>query len=175
MKHVVITAGHGGKDSGAVNGNITEANIATEMRNIIAFYLQRDHNIKVTTDGEGNTNLSLVEAIALAKKGELAVEIHTNAAFDARANGVESISSPAKKRYAQGLSAAVSRVLGSKLRGDSGYIDQSKSARGRLGYVNQADGIILELFFISNATELKQYQEKKWLLGKELASTIAGF
>ena len=48
-KTVTITAGHGGGDPGAVNGNITEAYIATDMRNMLKLYLERA-GVKVRTD-----------------------------------------------------------------------------------------------------------------------------
>ena len=54
------------------------------------------------------------------------------------------------------LAQLVAGVLGTRVRGDAGWIDQSKSARGRLGYVN-AGGVILETFFISNPVEREAY------------------
>ena len=173
MKKVVITAGHGGRDSGAVNGQITEAFIAADMRNMLAFYLTRDHGIQPTTDGVGQTNLPLVDAIRLARGADLAIEIHTNAFTNSRAGGVETISMPKRKAQAQRLSKSISTSMGIPLRGEAGWIDQSKSARGRLGFINQADGLIIEMFFISNPKELETYMNKKWLVAKDLAATIA--
>jgi len=174
MKKVVITAGHGGGDVGAVNGQITEAFIASDMRNMIAFYLRRDHGITPITDGEAQTNLPLPEAIRLARGADLAIEIHTNAFTKPTAGGVETISMPKRKTQAQGLSKAISKAMGIPLRGEGGWIDQSRSARGRLGFINQADGLIIEMFFISNPQELEAYLAKKWLVAKSLAETIAG-
>jgi N-acetylmuramoyl-L-alanine amidase len=173
MKKVVITAGHGGSDSGAVNGQISEAFIASDMRNMLAFYLTRDHGIVPTTDGLGQVNLPLTEAIRLAKGADLAIEIHTNAFTKPTAGGVETISTPKRKAQAQRLSKAISRAMDIPLRGEGGWIDQSKSARGRLGFINQADGLIIEMFFISNPTELTTYMNKKWLVAKALAEEIA--
>ena len=61
-KTVTITAGHGGGDPGAVNGNITEAYIATDLRNMLKLYLERA-GLKVRTDGDGNDNQSLRQAV----------------------------------------------------------------------------------------------------------------
>jgi N-acetylmuramoyl-L-alanine amidase len=36
----------------------------------------------------------------------------------------------------------------------------------------QAGGIIVELFFISNADDLRRYEEKKWILGRKVAETL---
>lgn len=171
---VVITAGHGGRDSGAVNGVVTEAFIAADMRNMIASYLRNDHKLAVITDGEGQVNLPLADAIKLAKQGKIAVEIHTNAHHTSTASGVEVIAMPRRKAQAQAIARAISTATGSRLRGDGGWINQSQSARGRLGFINQADGLIVELFFISNHDELAKYLSVKWLVAKAIAATIAG-
>jgi N-acetylmuramoyl-L-alanine amidase len=143
------------------------------MRNMIAFYLQRDHNIRPITDGEGQVNLPLTDAIALAKRGRIAVEIHTNAHHTSTANGVEVIAMPRRKAQAQAIARAISGAMGNRLRGDGGWIDQSQSARGRLGFISQGDGLIIELFFISNHDELAKYLSVKWLVAKAIAATIA--
>ena len=39
MAKVTITAGHSNTDPGAVAGNVTEAEITTDMRNIVAYCL----------------------------------------------------------------------------------------------------------------------------------------
>ena len=59
----------------------------------------------------------------------------------------------------------------SRLRGDNGWIDQSQSARGSLGYIN-AGGLIVELEFISNDDKLKTFNEKYWLAAKAVAEVI---
>ena len=54
---------------------------------------------------------------------------------------------------------------------DIGYIDQSKSARGRLGFV-QAGGMILEVCFLSNRQETSYYMANSTKVAQELAKTI---
>lgn len=81
---------------------------------------------------------------------------------------------PRRKVQAQAIARAISNTTGSRLRGDGGWIDQSQSKRGRLGFINQADGLIVELFFISNNEELAKYLSVKWLVAKAIAATIAG-
>ena len=166
----VITAGHSNTDPGAVAGTRKEADIARDMRNMVALKLrQRGHT--VATDGEGEVNKPLREAIALIKPGAVAVEFHCNASTNSRATGVESISLPKHKSLAQRISKCVSEVLGLPLRGDAGWIDQSASARGRLGFVN-AGGIIVELFFISNPDNLQAWESKKWLAATAVTNAL---
>lgn len=171
MTVVTITAGHGAGDPGAVNGQITEAEIATDMRNIIKFYLDRE-GITVRTDGTGNTNHSLREAIKLIKGSKLAVEIHTNSFYLPTAKGVEALAQPKDKAICQKLCKAVSDVMGIPVRGsEGGFKSEGSGQHSRLGYVRNG-GIILELFFLSNPQELATYQAKKWLIAREIAKVI---
>lgn len=168
---VVITAGHGGRDSGAVNGHITESHIATEMRNMITHYL-RQKGVTVINDGDGHTNLPLKKAVRLIKEGDIAIEIHTNAAFSNRAKGVEALAQPKDKAVCQALCQAVAKVLDTSVRGDKGYKPENAGQHSRLAYVSRG-GIILELFFISNPKELKKYQQRKWLVAKAIADVLS--
>ncbi|WP_312307699.1 N-acetylmuramoyl-L-alanine amidase [Acinetobacter variabilis] len=165
-----ITAGHSNTDPGAVNGKIKEADLVTNFRNAVSFYL-REAGIQVKNDGTGSQNDPLSSAIKLIKGSSVAVEFHMNAATSKQANGVETIALPKDKKLAQDLSAAVATALGSRLRGDNGWIDQSKSARGSLGYIN-AGGLIVELGFISNEDELARFNARYWLAAKAVAKVL---
>ena len=140
MTTFVLTAGHSDTDPGAVADGYTEAKLMTALRDRTANVL-RGWGHTVIEDGADGQNLPLQHAISLSPRGALAVELHTNAAANPRAAGVETIALPKDKVLAQRLSAGVADVLGLRLRGDKGWIDQSQSARGRLGYIN-AGGLI---------------------------------
>ena len=71
-KTVTVTAGHSNTESGAVNGKIHEQVIATDARNIIAWYLQ-NAGITVLMDGIGNENRPLREAVKLVKGSDIAI------------------------------------------------------------------------------------------------------
>ncbi|WP_180181225.1 N-acetylmuramoyl-L-alanine amidase [Acinetobacter sp. YH01021] len=165
-----ITAGHSNSDPGAVNGKIKEADLVTNFRNAVSFYL-REAGVQVKNDGTGSENDPLSSAIKLIKGSSVAVEFHMNAAASKQANGVETIALPKDKKLAQDLSAAVASALGSRLRGNDGWIDQSQSARGSLGYIN-AGGLIVELGFISNEAELAAYQARYWIAAKAVAKVL---
>lgn len=169
MNTFVVTAGHSNTDSGAVANGRREADIARDMRNMIAGKL-RALGHKVITDGEGNENQPLSKAIKLVSNG-LAIEIHCNAASNPTASGVECISLPKLKGFSQRLSVAISGVIGNRVRGDGGWIDQSKSARGKLGFV-EAGGIIVEMFFMSNQEELDKYDSVKWLVASAIVAEL---
>lgn len=171
--NIVLTAGHSNTDPGAVAGSVTEAALMTELRNITAKKL-RDMGHTVHTDGEGTVNKPLSDALTLIKtcKPDVSLELHMNASSNTAATGVETISLPKDKALSQRLSAAVAGVLNLRLRGDKGWIDQSQSARGRLGFVS-AGGLILEVAFISNPSDLKATQDKLWIVAGAIANTLA--
>lgn len=170
---VTITAGHSNSDPGAVNGQFKEAELVTKFRNAVSYYLQQA-GVQHKTDGVGSTNLNLNAALKLIKGSSVAVEFHMNAASSSQANGIETISLPKDKKLAQDLSKAVANAFGSRLRGDNGWIDQSKSARGRLAFVSNG-GLIVELGFISNPTELKTFNDKYWLAAKAVADVLIAY
>jgi len=165
-----ITAGHSNTDPGAVNGKVKEADLVVNFRNAVTHYL-REAGLQVKTDGTGTKNDPLSAAVKLIQGSSVAVEFHMNAAASKQANGIETIALPKDKKLAQKLSKAVADVFGSRLRGDKGWIDQSQSARGKLGFVN-AGGLILELGFISNEDELAQFNTKYWTAAKAVAQVI---
>lgn len=172
MSVITVTAGHSNKDPGAVNGLFREADIAQEMRNMVAFYL-RQKDIAVKTDGEGKGNLPLPAAIKLISGSKAAVEFHCNAFSKPSAGGCEALSQPKDRALSQRLCKAVSDVMGIPTRGtDGGWKNEGSGQHSRLGYVRNG-GIILELFFISNPAELAVWQDKKWLVAKAVAEVLA--
>ena len=177
-KIICVTAGRSNSDSGAVGKDkdgklVKEADIAVTLRNAIAFYV-REAGIEVRTDGVGNVNQPLSDAIKLIKGSAIAVEIHLNASTNPTAIGIETISLPKDKKVSQDISKAIQKVTGSRLRGDHGWIDQSMSARGRLGYVSNG-GLIVEVGFLSNTSELHHIQSKAWLVAREIAQVLINY
>ncbi|MCI3163771.1 N-acetylmuramoyl-L-alanine amidase [Neisseria meningitidis] len=79
-KIICLTAGHSNTDPGAVNGSDREADLAQDMRNIVASILRNDYGLTVRTDGEGKGNMPLRDAVKLIRGSDVAIEFHTNAA-----------------------------------------------------------------------------------------------
>lgn len=170
IKPIIITAGHSTTDPGAVAGPLTEADICTDFRNLVAHYLRKD-GIPFTTDGKDGENLPLARAIGLVKAqpGALAVEFHCNAAASPAATGVESLSGVRGNALGAAMCKAIADTIGIKNRGAKG---EGAGQHSRLGFV-QAGGVILELFFISNPDDRRRYLDKKWLVAKAVAAVLA--
>ena len=169
-KIITLTAGHSDTDPGACAHGYTEAELMLELRGLVAAQLELLGYI-ARTDGTGSYNAPLADALRLIDGSALAIELHMNAAAAAQANGVEVVALPRDKYRAQRIAAAVAAAIGARLRGDKGYIDQTATHRGRLGYV-QAGGMILEVCFISNLDELCNYLEAKDTVAHAIAQAI---
>ena len=90
---IVLTAGHNSvKDFGAVSkdGSWTEAQVVTDLRNRVKLILE-ENGYTVITDGDGENNLPLNQAVKLVPVGDVAIELHLNASDNSQANGIEAL------------------------------------------------------------------------------------
>lgn len=178
MPIILLTAGHGGKDMGAVNANYqgkthTESSIVCEMRNITAHILKNDYGLTVKTDGIAMDNLPLKNTLPLIRGSALAIDFHTNASANKTATGIECLTLSKNKAIAQMLCQAVAKVTNWKLRGNKGYKPDNAGQHTRLAYAT-AGGLVFEPFFISNDEDLALWYSKKWLICRAMADVIAG-
>jgi N-acetylmuramoyl-L-alanine amidase len=166
-----VTAGHGGKDPGAVAADgTTEAALMTELRDVVAHKLrQQGHTVR--TDGGWRANMPLPYALTLVPGSKVAIELHTNAAQHPGATGVEVVALPSQAPMARRIARRIAHALGMRVRGDGGWIDQSKTARGRLGFV-RAGGLVVEVFFLSNPKDLETYRARVWLVAEAIAIAL---
>jgi N-acetylmuramoyl-L-alanine amidase len=168
---VTVTAGHGANDPGAVAATgQTEAALMLELRDIVAHKLRAlGHTVR--TDGGWRQNLPLPYAMTLVPGSDVAIELHTNAHSNTSAKGVEVVSLPAQRELARTIARRIAHVLETPVRGAGGWIDQSATARGRLGFV-RVGGLVVETFFISNPQELAAYEARKWLVASAIVAAI---
>nr|DAR25194.1 MAG TPA: Cell wall hydrolase autolysin [Caudoviricetes sp.] len=170
LTKIVITAGHSNTDPGAVYDGNKEADYAADMRNYVAYYL-RNWGFDVVTDGEGRVNAPLAQAVRLIPGSDLAVEFHLNASTNKTAKGIEVLCRDNRRQTAQNIAKAIQSVTGSTLRGDNGWKPEDSGQHKRLAFVS-AGGLIVELGFISNFTEMKTLMDKRWLVAKAIAEAI---
>lgn len=163
-----LSAGHSNTDPGAVGNGLKEADVAVEIRNIVSFYLTR-MKIKHTVDGTGTDNIPLGAAVKMAKGHNIALEFHCNASDNPSATGCEILCAPKDYKRAVPILNAIAKTLDLRNRGVK---PENAGQHHRLAFV-QAGGMIVELFFISNPSDVAKYQAKKWLLGKAIAEALA--
>jgi N-acetylmuramoyl-L-alanine amidase len=166
---IFVSAGHSNSDPGAVAFGRREADIAVEFRNIVSFYLTRD-NVPHEMDGLGTTNLPLSYAAKEARRTDKAVEFHCNAGPPG-ATGVEVLCHAKDTVIAADICRALAWTLGIRNRGVK---PEDSGQHKRLAFI-QAGGIIVELFFITNRSDLIAYDERKWLAAREVAKLLSSW
>lgn len=171
MKKILISAGHGGNDPGACGNGYVEATLATKLRDRVFKRLEQA-GIPVIRDGLDGTNETLKKSILLAKTVDTAIEIHFNASSNSSATGVEALSKDVNKELSQKLCYAITSATRLQVRGsDEGWKSTSSGQHHRLGFC-EAGGIILEVCFISNKTDMESYVNNKILVATNIANTI---
>lgn len=170
MKTILVSAGHNGNDPGAIGNGYKEATLAVKMRDRVAKAL-RGLGFTVLEDGEDGVNDPLNKAIQLCRKADIAVEIHFNAG-QPTANGVEALAKLPLKKLSQDMCRAINKATGIKLRGDFGYKSDGSGQHHRLGFC-EAGGVILEVCFISSATDMAAYVSNKEKVAEAVANAIA--
>ncbi len=92
LRRVVVDAGHGGKDPGAVGpSGVQEKKVVLAMAKILARKLEKELGCEVILTRTGDTFLELEERTAIANKvgADLFISIHANANRNRRVRGVE--------------------------------------------------------------------------------------
>lgn len=147
-----ISAGHSDKDPGAAANGFTEAQVVLDFRDRLADYLRE--KVYFTKDGQRGQNLPLTAAANEAAVHDIAVEFHCNAFANPAATGVETLS--AAKHYPLGnaLCYHISTALGIANRKAKG---EASGQHSRLAFIKRGNGIIVELFFLTNKADLESY------------------
>lgn len=163
---IYLSAGHSNVDPGAVAFGHKEADIVAEFRNLVSFYLFRA-GVEHDVDGAGTENIPLASTIREIGSNRPALEFHCNAG-PASAGGVETLCGPKDMALASRLCGAIAMALNIRNRGAK---PENAGQHHRLAFV-KAGGIIVELFFITNAADLAAYQARKWLAAKAVAEVL---
>jgi len=167
-KSLFISAGHSDVDPGAVGNGRTEASIVLEFRDMVAGALQK-RGVLFDRDGAEGQNQSLTDAVGAAKSHDIAVEFHCNAFHNPSATGVETLSDSNGYPLGEVLCTAIADVLNIKNRGAKG---EGSGQHSRLAFVRKGGGIIVELFFISNANDLQSYLANRHALAEAVAEVL---
>ncbi len=153
---VVLDAGHGGRDSGAIRGRRREKTLALDLANRVAGLLRR-RGIEVVMTRASDTFVSLGERVRVANRypRSLFVSIHINVSTDARAKGIETYYHLLKKT-GPGSKAFAERIQ-SALVDETAAEDRGVKARGF--YVirrTRSPAALVECGFLSNSFEACQ-------------------
>lgn len=181
-RKLFISAGHSntkGRDRGAVGNGYVEGNVTVEFRDLLVNQL-KIHGADVTVDKNDSVSGETVSFIRglIQKKlfsvNGILVDIHFNASSNTSATGAEVIIPDApstfEKELAKDLANEIADCLGVKNRGVK---TELQSARKQLVWMRTTgENVLLELCFISNASDMEKYQENKEKLAIRLARLL---
>lgn len=166
-KKIFLTAGHHLKDPGAI-GNGKENTLTMEIRNMIYERIKSlDSSITVWIDDDHDTLSQVISKInKIATADDYLLELHFDASISPKASGGTSLVAQGARQksidFAKELSYIGSTILKIPNRGVKSEVE---SNRGRLGILHTpASSVLYEVGFISNPSDMVNYQEwKEWL------------
>lgn len=172
---IFISAGHHLKDPGAVSGSYIERDLAIELRNLVEANL-KTMKAGYVIDKDAETLGQYLSRIKPGN-GSVVVEIHWNAAMSLLATGTEVLiadnHNQLSKDLATEFSSGLSNILQIKNRGVKTERD---SARGKLAFVRQPGACcLIEMCFISNKTDMANYQKSKCEIAMFIAKTLVKY
>lgn len=153
---IVLDAGHGGGDPGAVNGSLYEKTIVLDVTKRVETYLRSKYGYQVRLTRSTDVYLTLNQRVQTAKtlRGNLFVSLHTNAATTPAAKGVETFYS------SYSAHSAKSRVLATNIQSNlmgkmSGMTNRGvKTANYYVISYNTMPSALVELGFISSPQDV---------------------
>ena len=156
-KVVVIDAGHGGLDTGALRGSVLEKDITLDIALKVREILQERGMKKVVMTRTGDTTLSLADRVDIAnsKKANIYVSIHVNASVKSEIKGIET-------HYYTEKGYDVAQVIHKELM-DTVNAEDRGLFKSKFYVINhtEAPAVLLELGFISNEQERNSLTSNK--------------
>ncbi|MCH4889878.1 hypothetical protein EZV73_20025 [Acidaminobacter sp. JC074] len=148
---IVVDAGHGGHDPGAVSPNGTkEKDVNLEASLILKKKLENaGFKVYLTRERDNYVKLSDRAGIANQLNADIFVSIHANAAGNTSARGIETLYAPDPARNNKTLATDIQEQLIDKTNAvDRGIVSRGDLAVTRL---TEMDAVLVELGFLTNA------------------------
>jgi N-acetylmuramoyl-L-alanine amidase len=178
---VVIDAGHGGSDSGAVGNGYKEKDFTLSIVKAAKTYFDSNSDYKVYYTRLTDVYPSLSERYELANEvdADIFVSVHINSA-GSTATGTETLYNPDRNKSQNGLTCKqLATIVQKKVQAATGFSNRGLKQRcTRLGnglaVLNHNDGpaTLTEIGFISNASEAKKMAANLKTYGKAVYQAI---
>ena len=171
-RKIIISAGHGGNDPGAVANGYTERDLAIEFRELLVKELLLLGVKPLIDDNRNALKETLAWLVGKYSSKDILLDIHWNAA-SSKARGTEVIVPDNASIFENNFAKNILNVFVSNGFVNRGVKTESQTARKRLGWMRPpAENILIEMGFITNLLDINLYQNLKYKLAKELAFVI---
>lgn len=171
-KKVVIDAGHGGSDAGAIGGDIYEKDITLDVSKRVQDLLAKQGYIVQMTRA-GDSYVSLQDRVAISEKfdPDIFVSIHVNSSVRPEITGVEThYYHQESMSLAQTVHSSLASAVSSPNRG---------LFKSKFYVINHttAPAILVEIGFISNSAERAQLvsEKRKQATAKAIADGVQNY
>lgn len=172
-RKIFLSAGHGGKDSGAVGNGYVERDLTIDLRNHIARELKVLGVVPSIDDDRNALAQTLAWLRGKFSSKDILLDIHWNAAANPEAKGAEIIIPDIASQFEKDIAKALLKVFTDIGFRDRGVKPEMLTARKRLGWMRpSAENILIEVCFISNITDMKLYEANKQNIAKRIASVL---
>jgi N-acetylmuramoyl-L-alanine amidase len=166
------SAGHHLSDPGAVYNGRKESHEMMIFRDLVIAVLKKKKH-KYVSDNDAET-ASQYQLRMKPGDGSVVCEFHLNAAANLKATGTEAVvkkNAPANSiAMAKELTDVTAKILGIKNRG---VIDETKTARGKIGIVNKpGTAVLVEVCFLSNVKDMEAFDKHKSILAEAYADIL---
>ena len=171
-RKIIISAGHGGNDPGAVANGYTERDLAIEFRELLVKELLLLGVKPLIDDNKNALKQTLEWLTGKYSSKDILLDIHWNAA-SSKARGTEVIVPDNASIFENNFAKNILNVFVSNGFVNRGVKPESQTARKRLGWMRPpAENILIEMGFITNLLDINLYQNLKYKLAKESALVI---
>ena len=171
-RKIIISAGHGGNDPGAVANGYTERDLAIEFGELLVKELLLLGVKPLIDDNKNALKQTLAWLTGKYSSKDILLDIHWNAA-SSKARGTEVIVPDNASIFENNFAKNILNVFVSNGFVNRGVKPERQTARKRLGWMRPpAENILIEVAFITNILDMNLYQNLKYKLAKELAFVI---
>jgi len=175
-RKIILSAGHGGVDSGAVQNGYVERDLTIELRNLIVVELKALGINALVDDDKNALKQTLLWLRGKFSSGDILLDIHWNASDNPDAKGTEVFIPDQSSNFERTLSLELLKCLTSFGFKSRGVKSESESARKTLGWMRpNAENFLIEVCFLSSALDMKLYNSNKQGIARKIALTLTQY
>jgi N-acetylmuramoyl-L-alanine amidase len=170
---IVIDAGHGGEDTGAIGlGELVEKNLVLDITKIIQIKALNDPQLKILLSRPEDKYVAPQERITLAnlERAQLYLSVHANYAQDPFAQGIETLIHDAASPATEALAKLVQKRLSEQTRA------RDRGVKRAPLYIRDAQmpAVLVEVGFTTNPEEANKLQQLSYqtLIAEAILSAI---
>lgn len=171
-RKIILSAGHGGNDPGAVSGKFIERDLAIELRNLVESRLKAA-GVTVNKDPDKYALVDTLKwLVGKYKNSDILLDLHWNAGKPS-ANGTEIIVPQSPSTIELGIANELLNSICKFGFSNRGVKRESQTARKTLAWMRPpAENILIEVCFISNKQDMDKYVANKEAIACIIAETL---